>query len=66
MNPEDEDYDALKQVMADFIDPKKMSFEGKKETNIQYVAICQRILKREWDKLQAEVQNVALESASEG
>lgn len=59
MNPEDPDYLELKQAMNDFVDPRHMALDAKRRVNDRYVAVCHRILKREWDKLQSKVRSVA-------
>lgn len=57
MNRADPDYEALSQALYAFLGAKTL--EEKYAANPRYVAICQRILKREWDVLKAEIKEVA-------
>jgi len=56
MNPADPDYTALKQAMARFL-----GIEAENtlvSINDEFVGVSQRILKREWEVLKAEITSV--------
>lgn len=53
MNPNDPDYDELYKCLYDFLNATNN--QEKYSANPNYIAICQRILKREWDTLKKEV-----------
>ncbi|ABD88186.1 hypothetical protein [Rhodopseudomonas palustris] len=55
MNPGDEDFPDLQMCMHRYLDAR--SPEEKYAANLQYVGVCQRILKREWEVLKAEVDS---------
>jgi hypothetical protein len=57
MNPDDPDFGALHSALYGFLGVK--TIEEKYKANPQFVTICQRILKREWDKLKRDVESVA-------
>lgn len=55
MNPSDHDYEELRRCMSNFL-----SAEGKIQKyscNQPYIDVCQRILKREWEKVKFDVRN---------
>ncbi|WP_374313977.1 hypothetical protein [Dongia sp.] len=54
MNPADPDFDELHERMYKFLGAKDPI--EKFSANPAYIAVCQRILKREWEVLKAEVQ----------
>jgi len=54
MNPDDPDFAELQQRMYAFFGSADV--EDKFTANPEFVAICQRILKREWEVLKAEVR----------
>lgn len=53
MNPLDEDFDALRHSIEKYIEASTQ--EERFDANDEYVAICQRILKREWTVLRDDV-----------
>jgi hypothetical protein len=54
MNPADPDYDELHERMDAFLGAKDPI--EKFGANPAYVAVCQKILKREWEALKAEIR----------
>ncbi len=57
MNPADQDYDKLKNCLYEFLKSSEGSIYDKYGSNPQYVDVCQRILKREWDRLKEELND---------
>jgi len=57
MNPTDPDFPALQDSLYAFLFAKEIG--EKYAANPDYVAVCQRILKREWDVLKKEIKEVA-------
>jgi len=57
MNPDDLEYSELERCLHAFLGAETQ--RKKYEANRDYVAVCQRILKREWDVLKAEVKHIA-------
>lgn len=57
MNPDDVEYPELQRCLHAYLGAKTQ--REKYDANHDYVAVCQRILKREWDVLKAEVKHVA-------
>jgi len=53
MNPKDPDYDELHSCLYKFL--SAATHEDKFASNPQFVEVCQRILKREWDVLKSEI-----------
>jgi hypothetical protein len=53
MNPKDSDYPELQACLYSFL--QAQSLEKKYEANPKYVAVCQRVLKREWETLKGEL-----------
>ncbi|WP_298264665.1 hypothetical protein [Acidocella sp.] len=53
MNPKDPDYEELQNCLYDFLSADELV--DKYGANPRFVAICQRILKREWDTLKREI-----------
>jgi len=53
MNPKDPDYDELQGCLYSFLNANTLA--EKFSANPQYVAVCQRILKREWEVLKREI-----------
>ena len=51
MNRNDEDYEPLHDMLEAFYDKASAPDTEKFDVDEKYVAICQRILKREWDRL---------------
>lgn len=56
LNPEDEDYGALETALYQYINGTDET--ERRANDAPYVAVCQRILKREWDVLKAEIKGV--------
>lgn len=54
MNPSDPDYADLHDRMYAFLDAQTV--QDKFAANAPYVAVCQRIIKREWDRLKTEAR----------
>lgn len=62
LNPQDEDYGALETALNQYI---KGGGEAERRANdAPYVAVCQRILKREWDVLKDEIEAITKEGAA--
>lgn len=57
MNPGDEDYGELSKALYAYIEGGNV--DERRANDPRYVAVCQRILKREWDVLKAEIGSVA-------
>ena len=57
MNPADSEFEALSNALYTFLQAR--TIEEKFGANPRYVAVCQRILKREWDVLKAEIRQVS-------
>lgn len=55
MNPNDEDYEALHETLEAFYDAGTRTENEKFSVDEKYVKICQRILKREWERLKKDV-----------
>ena len=57
MNPRDEDYAELVRRLYKYINAE--GEEEKRANDAPYVAVCQSILKREWDVLKSEIGSVS-------
>jgi hypothetical protein len=57
MNPADEDFPSLQDALYGFLHAETLG--EKYGANPEFIQICQRILKREWDVLKEEVRSVA-------
>lgn len=57
MNPNDPDYNNLQDCLYKYLNAKDMA--EKFAANPHYISLCQKILKREWEKLQSEVNSAA-------
>ena len=57
MNPSDDDYKLLHESLYNFLDSSKGDICEKYKNNAQYIAVCQRILKREWERLKEELND---------
>ena len=57
MNPRDPDFEELHDAMYGFLGIS--GIDEKFAANPRYIQICQRILKREWEVLKAEVKSAA-------
>ena len=58
MNPNDKDYCALKDSLYSFLSSAKGSVIEKYKNNPRYIEICQKILKREWERLKTDLERV--------
>ena len=56
MNPLDEDYDALQDLMYQFLSVESGDVSEKDAINPEFVEVSQRILKREWERLKNELR----------
>ena len=57
MNPSDADYRSLQNSLYGFLVSSRESTLDKYGNNAQFIAICQRILKREWERLKEELND---------
>ncbi len=57
MNPKDVDFAELQSCLYTFLSASET--KDKYSVNAGYVAVCQRILKREWDTLKREIKEAA-------
>lgn len=58
MNPNDEDFIALRAALYGFLKSAKGNTAEKYYNNPDYVMICQKILKREWERLKNDLNCV--------
>lgn len=58
MNPKDEDYHALKDSLYSFMNSANGCKIEKYRNNPRYIEICQKILKREWERLKTDLERV--------
>ena len=56
MNPDDIDYRELQSCMYNFLEAE--DDEGQYAANPEFVAVCQRILKREWEVTKREIRSL--------
>ena len=56
MNPNDEDYQKLQDCLYRFLSARNQ--DEKYSANPKYIEICQKILKREWDRLKRELESI--------
>jgi len=56
MNPKDPDFGKLQQYLYAFLHTSDGDAIDKYGVNAEFVATCQGILKREWDRLKADLQ----------
>ncbi len=56
MNKDDKDYSKLQECMYNML--QASSLEEKYEANPEYIKVCQRIIKREWEVLKKELQEI--------
>lgn len=59
MNPHDPDYLELQEHMYNFLSVADGDTIIKYRQNAGFVALCQKILKREWDRLKSDIENGA-------
>ena len=57
MNPADVDYETLRAAMFGLYNKVPVG-RTSEEMDDEYLVVCQRILKREWDRLQADIKGV--------
>lgn len=57
MNPSDPDYPALQAQMYKFLSVADGDTVNKYSQNAEFIELCQRILKREWDRLKSDIHN---------
>ena len=55
MNPSDPDYQELQQRMYGFLNSASSDSATKYSQNTEFVVLCQRILKREWERLKKDM-----------
>ena len=56
MNPDDPDYENLQKLMYDFLIAADANTIDKYSLNSEFITLCQKILKREWDRLKADIK----------
>jgi hypothetical protein len=61
LNPDDVDYAELSGTLYRYIEGTDV--EQRLANDLPYVAVCQRILKREWDVLKNEIRAVTQDEA---
>ena len=59
MNPNDPDYPELQKQMYRFLAVSEGDTIDKYSQNAEFVALCQRILKREWDRLKSDIRKAS-------
>lgn len=59
MNPNDPDYPELQQQMYAFLSVSDGDTVDKYSQNPKFIELCQRILKREWDRLKRDIQSAS-------
>lgn len=57
MNPNDPDYQELQSQMYSFLSAANGDAIDKFSNNAAYISLCQRILKREWDRLKSDIRS---------
>ena len=57
MNPADPDYDGLVECMYNFLEASEGNISQKYQNDPKYVELCQKILKREWERLKGELND---------
>lgn len=57
MNPSDPDYEALQEALYGYLIASQEGTIQKFSRNPGYITICQRILKREWERLKRELND---------
>lgn len=57
MNPNDPDYPDLSNLMYRFLMASDGEAIAKYGNNAEFVDVCQKILKREWERLKADLEN---------
>ncbi|MCB1694178.1 MAG: hypothetical protein KDI19_15510, partial [Pseudomonadales bacterium] len=57
MNPSDPDYGALSATLYNFLITADGNTIEKYSNNSLFVDLCQRILKREWERLKTDIEN---------
>ena len=59
MNPGDPDYPVLQKQMYEFLSVSDGDVIDKYSRNAEFIETCQKILKREWDRLKSDIQNAS-------
>ena len=59
MNTEDDDYLELVSCLYSYLDYKNLTIEERWQFNAPLVSVSQRILKREWERLKADLNAAA-------
>ena len=57
MNPGDKDYKLLQNCLYGFLQASEGDVTEKYKQNPEYINVCQRILKREWERLKEELND---------
>ena len=60
MNPNDQDYALLQKALYNFLKSANGDILDKYSNNAEYLNICQRILKREWERLKMDLSDSSL------
>ena len=55
MNPNDNDYDALLDALVTSVEPDDETGDYG-ENYMSYIEVCQKVLKREWDRLKLDIE----------
>jgi hypothetical protein len=58
MNPNDRDFANLQGILYQFLESAEGDKIDKYQNNAEFVAICQGILKREWERLKQDLKEV--------
>lgn len=61
MNPEDPDFEELQRYLYGYLDASDKGTMEKYRLNPDFVDLCQRILKREWERLKKELRGSSIE-----
>lgn len=59
MNPGDTDYKELQALMYSFLSVANGDKIDKYSKNAEFIEVCQRILKREWDRLKSDISHAS-------
>jgi len=62
MNPSDPDYQKLQALMYGFLSAANGDTFDKYGHNAQFVIVCQGILKREWERLKADIRETGAQA----
>ena len=61
MNPKDDDFEALQAQLYSFLNAANDDTVSKYSNNAKFVELCQKILKREWDRLNKDIKDATSE-----